>query len=524
MTTSHYLLTQPVKIMKTNLKYLFGLVLSLSLLTACDDGFTELNTNKVDPTSLAPSLVLNKAIVSTTYLDGGSTLGMLTYTLPIVQQIITPYGSSLSGGNYNQNNNGNTPLVWTNFYRNVVKQLIAVLDQTKGDPLQVNTYNAARIWKAYAFMILTDTYGDIPYTEAGQGYTTEIITPKYDPQQDIYKDILKELEEASAALDPKQPAVVTDILYGGNVANWKKLGYSFMLRAAMRLTKVDGTTGQAYVKKAVAGGVFQSNADNSIIRHTAIYNNYIANHLAAREKTNFYLTAPFVNYLKNNNDPRLPVFAVRYVGAKGGPEQVAARASSDPAVQIGMPVGYNDVTITSTFAANGVASLWDYSQVNLATVLALDAPEFHITYAQVQLLLAEAAVRGWVTGMAADYFAKGIRANMEQMASYKSPVPEAAIKAYLDTHPLDMGKALEQINTQYWVASFLDGSEAWANFRRSGFPALTKNPYPGSEIKGDFIRRLPYPDSEIVVNSAQLNEAVKRQGPNDLDTRVWWDK
>ena len=510
--------------MKTNLKYILTLTLSLSLLMGCDNGFDEVNVNKVDPTSLAPSLVLNKAIVSTTYLDGGSTLGMLTYDFGIVQQIITPYGSSLSGANYDQNNNGNTPLVWVNFYRNVVKQLIAVLDQTKSDPLQINTYNAARIWKAYSFMILTDTYGDVPYFEAGQGYTTEIISPKYDPQQAIYKDILKELDEASAALDAKQPAVTTDILYGGNVANWKKLGYSFMLRAAMRLTKVDPATAESYVKKAVAGGVFQANADNSIIRHTAIYNNYIANHLAAREKTNFYLAAPFVNYLKDNNDPRLPVFAVRYAGAKGGPEQVDARATSAPKDQIGMPVGYNDVTIASTFAANGVVSLWDYSQVNLKTVLALDAPEFHITYAQVQLLLAEAAVRGWASGSAADYYAKGIRANLEQMAQYRSPITEADIKSYLDTHSFEAGKALDQINTQYWVATFLDGSEAWANFRRSGFPTLKKNPYPGSEVKGDFIRRLPYPDSEITVNSAQLNEAIKRQGPNTLDTHVWWDK
>ena len=499
--------------------------------TSCDQGFDDVNTNRVNPTSLAPSLVLNKAIISTTYLDGGSTLGMLTYTFPIVQQILTPYGSSLSGGNYNQINNSNTPLVWTNFYRNVIKQLIAVLDQTKADPLQSNTYNEARIWKAYAFMILTDTYGDIPYFEAGQGYTTEIITPKYDKQEAIYKDILKEFDEASAALTTAQPAVTTDILYGGNVTSWKKLGYSFMLRAAMRLSKVDQATAQTYVKKAVAGGLFQSNADNSIIRHTAIYNNYIANHLAAREKTNFYLTEPFVNYLKTNKDPRLPVFAVRYVGAKGGPEQVAARASSDPAVQIGMPVGYNDVTITSTFATTGVASLWDYSQVNLSTVLKLDAPEFHITYAQVQLLLAEAAFRGWLsgttaTGTAADYFAKGIRANMEQMAAFgaSATIPEASIKSYLDAHPLDAGKELEEINTQYWVAAFLDGSEAWANFRRSGFPALKKNPYPGSEIKGDFIRRLPYPDSELTVNVGNVNEAISRQGPNDLDTRVWWDK
>ncbi|MBD2755845.1 SusD/RagB family nutrient-binding outer membrane lipoprotein [Spirosoma validum] len=510
--------------MKTYLKYTLALLLPFSLLTGCDQGFTEINTNRVDPTSLAAPLVMNKAIINTNYLDGFGTLGMLCYNFGIVQQIITPYGSSLSGANYDQVNNSNTPLVWQNFYRNVVKQLVAVLDQTKSDPLQINTYQAARIWKAYVFMILTDTYGDVPYFEAGQGYTTEIINPKYDAQQDIYKDILKELDEASAALTTTQTAITTDILYGGNVANWKKLGYSFMLRAAMRLTKVDPTTAQTYVKKAVAGGVFQSNADNSILRHTSLYNNYIGNHLQAREKTNFYLAAPFVDYLKANSDPRLPIFSVRYVGAKSGSEQAASRASSDPAVQIGMPMGYNDVSISSTFAANNVVSLWDYTQVNLNTVLKLDAPEFHVTYAQTQLLLAEAAFRGWVTGTAADYFAKGIRANLEQMASYGSTIPEASIKTYLDAHPLTAGKELDLINTQYWVASFLDGTEAWANFRRSGFPALKKNPYPGSEVKGDFIRRLPYPDSEIVVNSGKLNEAITRQGPNTLDTRVWWDK
>lgn len=512
--------------MKSKIKYIVSILLTVLLATGCDNGFDEINTNKVDPTSLAPSLILNKAIISTTYLDGVSTLGMLCYNFGIVQQVITPYGSSLSGGNYNQLNNANSPLVWVNFYRNVIKQLVAVTEQTKDEPLQSNTYNAARIWKAYAFMILTDTYGDIPYFEAGKGYISEVIRPKYDPQEAIYKDILKELEEASAGLTPAQEAVTTDILYGGNVAKWKKLGYSLMLRAGMRLSKVDPATAKSYVTKAVAGGVFESNADNSIIRHTAIYNNYIANHLAAREKTNFYLAAPFVNYLKENNDPRLPVFAVRYVGAKGGPEQVPARASSDPKVQIGMPMGYNDVTINTVLAENKVASLWDFTQINLSTVLKLDAPEFHITYAQVQLLLAEAAVRGWVSGEPGDYFTKGVRANLEQMALYdaSAAIKEDAIQAYLKAHPLTKGKELEDINTQYWVATFLDGNESWANFRRSGFPTLKKNPYPGSEIKEDFIRRMPYPDSEIVVNLQNVNDANARQGPNDLNTRVWWDK
>jgi len=217
---------------------------------------------------------------------------------------------------------------------------------------------------------------------------------------------------------------------------------------------------------------------------------------------------------------------VRYVGAKGGPEQLPARASSDPKVQIGMPMGYNDVTINTVLAQNGVASLWDFSQVNLTTVLKLDAPEFHITYAQNQLLLAEAAVRGWVSGTAATYFANGVRAHLEQMALYDpaAAIKEDAIQAYLKAHPLDASKALDQINTQYWVASFLDGNELFANFRRSGFPALKKNPYPGSEIKEDFIRRMPYPDSEIIVNLQNVNDANARQGPNDLNTRVWWDK
>ena len=167
------------------------LVWGLGGLAGCDKGFTELNVNQVNPTSLASPLVLNRAIIATTYPDGFATLGMLTYNFGIVQQIITPYGSSLSGANYDQVNNANTAVVWTNFYRNVLKQLVAVLDQSKNDPLQVNTYNAARIWKAYIFMILTDTYGDVPYFEAGQGYTNEIISPKYDAQQAIYKDILK---------------------------------------------------------------------------------------------------------------------------------------------------------------------------------------------------------------------------------------------------------------------------------------------------------------------------------------------
>jgi len=510
--------------------YISCLLTTICLLSSCDKGFDELNTNKVDPTTLTPSFQMNNAIINTSFLDGFGNLIHLSYTFPIVQQIVTPFGSSLSGGNYNVFNVDNAPRIWTTYYRNVVKDIVDAVEKTRDVEGSTNTYNSARIWKAHTFMILTDTYGDIPYFEAGKGFLEENITPKYDSQEVIYKDILKELEEASAALDASKPIESTDILYGGNVDKWKRFGYSLMLRAAMRLTKVDPDLAKTYVTKAVAGGLMQSNADNAATRHTALYVNWLADHLGAREKANYYLAAPFVNYLRDNNDPRLKAIAVRYVGAKSGSEQVNARATTDPAQQVGMPMGYDNVTIAQTFSSLGVVSLWDFSQVNVNTVLNRTvAPTYHVTYSQTQLLLAEAALRNWDTGDPATLFSNGIKAHMEQLAEYG---PNAAIstndnQTYIQAHPLDMStqeKALEQINTQYWVSSFLNGSELFANFRRSGYPALTPNPYPGKEITEDFIRRMPYPDAELVVNQANVTEAINRQGPNTLDTRVWWDK
>jgi hypothetical protein len=270
----------------------------------------------------------------------------------------------------------------------------------------------------------------------------------------------------------------------------------------------------------------QSNTDNSKLRHTSLYQNWIAVHLTAREKANFYLAKPFVDFLKNNNDPRLGSIAYRHVGAKSGTDQASPRTTTDPAVQLGMPMGYDDVSIKNTFATFGVASLYDYSQVNLTTILKTDAPSYHVTYAQTQLLLAEAIFRGWTTGDADVTYQAGIKAHMEQMAEYDTKAAIAAdkISTYVTANKLVAGKELEQINNQYWVASFINGSEAVANFRRSGFPALTKNPYPGSEIKGNFINRMPYPDNETITNQENLNAAIAAQGANDLNTRFWWNK
>jgi hypothetical protein len=199
-----------------------------------------------------------------------------------------------------------------------------------------------------------------------------------------------------------------------------------------------------------------------------------------------------------------------------------------------MPLGYDNVSIRPVATSLGLASFYDFSQVDRRRMAKNTAPTFFVTAAQTNLLLAEAAHRNWIsTGTVAEYYNAGVRAHMEQLASYDpgSAVPESAIQAYLNANPLDPARALEQINTQYWIASFLSGPEAWANFRRSGFPNLTPNPFPGKDLKREnFIRRLTYPNSEISVNNANYQEAVARMKSqnngtgDDLDTRVWWDK
>jgi Starch-binding associating with outer membrane len=294
----------------------------------------------------------------------------------------------------------------------------------------------------------------------------------------------------------------------------------------MRLSKIDPTQAAQIVAKAVSGGLMTSNADNALVRHDANYTNGIGITLNATEAANVFIAAPFANYLKNTKDPRLKSIAVRYVGAKSGVDMVAAKASTDPSVQIGMPFGYDNSTISGPVKDLSLASFYDFSQVDRTRMVKTTAPMFLVTYSQTQLLLAEAVQRGWTTGSVETLFKNGVKAHMEQLATYdaNSAVASADIDAYFAANTFEAAKALEQINTQYWVSSFLNGPEAFANFRRSGFPVLTPNPFPGKGIKGNFINRLTYPNSEISVNSVNVKEAIGRQGADDLDTKVWWDK
>jgi hypothetical protein len=199
------------------------LFISLFVLGSCDKGFDELNTSQTAAIAIDPAFILNRSVLGMAYPTGS-----LVYEIGIVQQIISPNEGVLTGANRNQTNRSSAQEVWQGYYRNVIKNTKDVLALTKDDPLRSNLYNMARILQANAFMILTDTYGDIPYAQGGGGYTDQVFFPEYQSQQTIYPDIIKELTEASAALDAAKRVESVDVLYSGNIARWKKYGYSLL--------------------------------------------------------------------------------------------------------------------------------------------------------------------------------------------------------------------------------------------------------------------------------------------------------
>jgi hypothetical protein len=526
--------------MKSLHKIILVLSLPALLLTpACTKSFEDLNTdkNKGSEGSVVPEYNFSRALLEYT---GNSDYSYETWRVNIIycsmmmQQLSN--ATWYAGDKYLQND-GWASSYFERAYPDQIKYITDVIRTTKDNDYQSNLYNISRIAKVMIFHRLTDIYGDIPYSEAGLGYSDNKLTPKYDGQQAIYADMLKELEEAALALDAgKVIPGQGDLIYnrGGSanatvvLGNWKKLAYSLMLRLGMRLSKREEATAKIWVEKAYAGGLISSNSENAYILHDATGGrttvNRVSNILsgewnAIKTPGEASLSKTFVDYLKNNNDPRLQYIAV-----------VPSSNSEAPADQIGMPNGYDTNGSNSptdiTKAPGYPGDLTNYSVLNKAVLLKLNGPTFLITYAQVELLLAEAAKRGWAVGDAATHYNNGVKAAMEQLAQYDASavISSADIQLYLTSHPYVDAEGYDQINTQYWAACLLDWYEAWSNWRRSGYPELVPVNYVGNATGGQIPRRMLYPSSELASNPTNYQEAITRQGSNTLTTHVWWDK
>lgn len=530
--------------MKLNKKYYIGmLALGILVSTGCTKDFEDINTNPTAYTqaSFDPNYILTTAQLAYT---GSTDFAYDTWrsNLAYSSTMVQGFSSVLNhwAGDKYLLNEGYLASYWgttaVGAYLEQVKPIADLVEFTKSDPKYSNLHQASRIWKALVFARLTDIYGDVPYMDAGKGFYTGNLSPKYDKQQDIYTDLLKEVDEASAALAVDGSKITGDAIFQGDVAKWQKFGYSLMVRLAMRLTKVDENMAKTYLTKA-AGKTMESNADNAYLVHDVSGARITQNRnsqvlLGDGGQENYYVkwSATFINILKARTDPRLGKVAVLNLYANDGAKTQNTNFNANPAVQKGMPNGKDlsgiagrDIRQDPSFTTFN-----DYSGPH-PRLIERDGPTLIMTYAETELLWAEAAQRYNIGGSAALHYNNGVKAAMTYLSVYDPSlaISDADAEAYLLLNPYVAATGLEQINTQYWLHTntMLDFYESWSNWRRSGFPVLTPVVYPNNVTNGTIPRRFVYPVDEKANNATNYNEAVARlTGGDNLTSRVWWDK
>lgn len=513
---------------------LFAVFVVLLFLPACDSGFEELNVNPTQANSIQPQYLLPTVQLGIAGTRYEMWRGNMIYSSGFVQHQANTWWS---GAKYSEGSDDWWGALWRVAYngagdsrRAYVKSVQDLIAANEEDPDAVNYVAAGRVLRVFAFHRLTDVYGDLPYFEAGMGYLGDDINPTFDPQSEIYPHMLQELQEAAAQFDGTRP-LSGDLLYGGNVEQWRRFAHSMMLRLGLRLVKVDQGAAQNWVETAIAGGVMQSNDDIAVIEH-ADGPNTGPNGMNSNGNGDVFATdqpmllEAFVDWMKDSGDPRLPIFGALYDGPANSGASVIV--STNPDDLFGWPPETDDQTVQDHPAWNEDAGYYgSFAQPN-TIVRGLNDPTFFQTYAEVEFMLAEAAIRGWHTGSAATHYENGVRAAMDHVSMYDgsgaADISAADVDTYLADNPYDGGNGLEQVNTQYWAATFLNGYEAWANYRRSGFPDLEQVNYPGNPTGGTIPRRLRYPSSDQVLNADNYQAAINRQGPDVMTTRVWWDR
>jgi hypothetical protein len=372
-----------------------------------------------------------------------------------------------------------------------------------------NYRGLGKFFRALLFTNLTETFGDIPYSEALKAQDGN-VKPKYDAQKDVYAGVLNELEEANALLDPAKGTIQGDIIYGGNAGQWKKLVNALRLRILIHLSKKesDATLNvkqqfQSIISNPTKYPLMTSNSDNGqLVYNTTAVSNYYPTYqnnsipsLAALEKG-------FVSLLKNRNDPRLFKIAEPITG------QPAGVFSSYDGVDAGLTVA--DQNGASPFASK-IARRYIEDPVN--------EPMITLGYAEQEFLIAEGIARGWATGNAAQHYNNGITASMKFYG-----ISDAEISNYLaqPTVAYNPANAIPMIITQKYIAFFLNsGTEPFFEQRRTGIPTFSTGP--GTQNGGKVPKRWMYPQSEFSYNGGNVQEAVSRQysGNDDINGLMW---
>lgn len=477
------------------------------LATACTRNFDELNVDPNRPKASTPGVMLGQLqyrIVNTTINEGR----FFTHEL---MQVDAPRSSNSGGGLHRYIINPGAA-VWSNFYR----YMTDIEDIYKSaDSLNEPNYKAiALIYKTWAYSILTDLYGDVPYSEATKGAEGNFL-PKFDKQSAIYPQLLANLDQANSLLVKKALTFGGDMLYSanpgakdptGSIVKWQKFANSLKLRLLLRILKRDGEVSVTQQINEIIGNaatrpVFTSNEDEAIFKYpgTFPYYNPFYNTRQLEWRDQVYFTRFFLDKLNTDIDPRRAVWAIKV--PKNGVDTFSGIESGYP---------------TSTeYAVGANSSYLDALKTyqNLGVMM---------TYAELEFIKAELALRGFNTGgTSQEHYEKGIAASMRQWG--------VAMPDGFTTQPgvaYDAGASfegqLEQIMLQKYIAYFFVDYQSWFEKRRTGYPVLPRGT--GIPAENQFPVRVPYPTYLQSLNAKNLEDAVNGMGGDGTNIKVWWNK
>jgi hypothetical protein len=410
--------------------------------------------------------------------------------------------SRVNDSQYAIDENNNTAF-WNFLYVSLhsLDRIVTINNQRGNNPAAKNQNAIAGILKVWLYQVLTDTYVNIPYSQALK--EGDNITPAYDNQEAIYTSLIDTLNKQITALDPSQPTFDGgDVIYNGDVTKWKTLAHSLMLRLAIRIADAAPDRAKAIIEANYTAAM-QSNADNAEFAYLATAPNKFPLNDSEREVLDFFVSTTLVNYMKSTNDPRLSIYArpAKGTGLITGLEY--GRSANDPSRL--SPDNYS----------------YPGTKIYSATMTGI-----LMTYPEVAFILSEAAARTWNVGEAAPaLYEKGIRASMEYWGV------TAGVDEYVASVPYNAGDWKNVIGTQKWLALYPQGFQAWferlrLDFKKPNGDSLFIAPYSGSlDQNVPYVpSRLTYPLGERTQNAASYQKAADAIGGDTKASKSWWDK
>ena len=475
------------------MKKLFYILILTVLIGSCEKDLTDLNVDEKRPSDVPAPTLFSNAQKNLTDVVTSSNVNLNIFRLVSQFWTQTTYTDEsrydLATRNIPQN-------FWNVLYRDVLRDLqeaknyTIALTGSSVDPVEKkNQLAMIDIMQVYAWSILVNTYGDIPYRSA---LNADSVLPKYDKQQDIYNNLLLRLDSSVTNLNAASGSFGTsDLLYGGDVAEWKKFGNSLLLKLGMMLADVNAVKAKAIVEKA-APNVFTSNADNAIFEYlqSPPNTNPIWVDLVQSGRKDFVAANTAVNLLNTLNDPRRKYY-------------FTLSSTQD----------YKGGTYG---ASNNYATFSKPSQK-------ITSPDFEATlldYAEVEFLLAEAVERGFnVAGMAAQHYINAVTASV---VNWGGTAAEAQVYLAQPTvaYATAAGDWRQKIGTQKWIVLYNRGYDAWVEWRRLDYPTLTP---PANMTQKDIPVRFTYPVQEQNLNTANYQAASTSIGGDVIGTRLFWD-